>query len=444
MNEQRLRALLREEPIPGAADAEGRGLVLLERAYAERRSSGRPVLPRLAIALAAATLLAALLLSPAGAAVRNWIGDVFATGVRNAQPALTEVPGGGRLLVQSSRGPWVVQANGSRRLLGDYREATWSPHGLFVASASGRTLSAVAPDGTPHWSISAKAPLSDPRWSPSGFRIAYRAGRSLRVVDGDGSDDRLLAQRTAPVAPAWFPPGLHLVAFIARGSLRIVDADSGETLDVAGAPTGVTELSWSANGRELIEATPHAIWLQRLRTSKLAGEIAVGKARPLPLPRGAVVGSATFAPGGDEIAALLMRRGGENVPRSEALLIDPAAHTVRRLFAGIRSDRRTGLVAERSSPAADMAGRRPMVVRPRRAQRAPPRNRRHLGGFCSRRARTGFLSRGRGLVLLAHRAWRLTKRGKDAGSAVCFCTQATEDAAPRRVRRPARAAAARG
>ncbi len=134
MSEERLRALLREEPIPGAAEAERRGLALLERAYAERRPAARPVMPRLAVALAAAALLAALLLSPAGAAVRNWIGDVFTAGVRNAQPALTEVPGGGRLLVQSSRGPWVVQPDGSRRLLGHYEEASWSPHGLFVAA----------------------------------------------------------------------------------------------------------------------------------------------------------------------------------------------------------------------------------------------------------------------------------------------------------------------
>ena len=37
MNEDRLRALLREEPLPGAAEAERRGLALVERAYAERR-----------------------------------------------------------------------------------------------------------------------------------------------------------------------------------------------------------------------------------------------------------------------------------------------------------------------------------------------------------------------------------------------------------------------
>ncbi len=206
MNEAKLRALLREEPIPGAAEAERRGLELIDRAYAERRPAQQPVLPRLATALAAAALLAALLLTPAGAAVRDWVGDVFTAGVKNAEPALTDIPGGGDLLVQSPRGPWVVHADGSRRLLGDYDEATWSPHGLYVAAASGRTLSAIEPDGTPHWSITAPGRIGEPRWSPSGFRIAYRAGRSLRVERADGSGGDLVAAASAAVAPAWYPP----------------------------------------------------------------------------------------------------------------------------------------------------------------------------------------------------------------------------------------------
>ena len=53
MNEDRLRALLREEPLPGAKEAQRRGLDLVERAYADRRPAGRPVLPRLAVAVKA-------------------------------------------------------------------------------------------------------------------------------------------------------------------------------------------------------------------------------------------------------------------------------------------------------------------------------------------------------------------------------------------------------
>ena len=58
MNEDRLRLLLLETPVPGADDAERRGLRLVGQAYAERRPAHRSVLPRLAVALAAAALLA--------------------------------------------------------------------------------------------------------------------------------------------------------------------------------------------------------------------------------------------------------------------------------------------------------------------------------------------------------------------------------------------------
>ncbi len=333
MNENRLRALLREEPIPGAAEAERRGLALVERAYAERRPAGRSVLPRLAVALAAAALLAALLLSPAGAAVRNWIGDVFTAGVRNAQPALTDVPGGGRLLVQSPRGPWVVQPDGSRRLLGRYEEASWSPHGLFVAAASGRTLSAIEPGGTPHWSVSAAAPVSDPRWSPSGFRIAYRAGHALHVIRADGTGDRLLGP-AAPVAPVWFPLGTHLLAYVDRArQLRIVEADTARTLAATPTSAGVTDLGWSADGRVLLELSPRGLWLRSLRLDKLADRVRLSAPRRVPLPTGAVVKVAAFAPHRRTIAALLERRDQANEPRSEALLIDTNGGPPHRLFA---------------------------------------------------------------------------------------------------------------
>jgi hypothetical protein len=333
MNEDRLRTLLREEPLPGAAQAERRGFALVERAYAERRPARRPALPRLAVALAAITLFTALLLSPAGAAVRNWIGDVFTAGVRDAEPALTEVPGGGRLLVQSPRGPWVVKPDGSRRLLGRYYEATWSPHGLFIAAASGRTLSAIEPDGTPHWSVSAKAPVSDPRWSPSGFRIAYRAGRSLRVVGADGTRDRPLGP-AAPLAPAWLPLGPHLLAYVdATRRLRVVEADTARTLDSTAASPDVGGLSWEADGRALLEISPRTLWLRRARPDKLAESIRLGDAHRLSLPAGAVVRGAAFSPRRHTIAALLERRPRTGGPRSEAILLSAAGGPARRLFA---------------------------------------------------------------------------------------------------------------
>jgi hypothetical protein len=334
VNEGRLRTLLREEPVPSAAEAERRGLELVARAYAERRPERQPVrLRRLAAALAVISLLAALVLSPAGAAVRDWVDDVFTAGVRDAEPALTEIPGGGELLVQSRRGPWAVQADGSRRLLGDYREATWSPHGFFVAVATGRTLSAIEPDGTPRWSISASDRLHDPRWSPSGFRIAYLAGNSLRVVRADGTRDALIGPASAAVAPAWFPPGLHLLAYVDRERRTLIaEADAARTMDAATASPGVVGLNWSADGRSLLELSKRNLWLREVRMSKLAGSLRLGAARRIPLPAAAVIRAAAFSPRGNAIAILLDRSLGPGPPRSEALLIDPAGGPARRLF----------------------------------------------------------------------------------------------------------------
>lgn len=333
MNEDRLRALLRDEPLPGAAEAERRGLALVERAYAERRPAERPVLPRLGLALAAAALIAALLLSPAGAAVRNWIDDVFTAGVRNAQPALTEVPGGGSLLVESPRGPWVVQPDGSRRLLGRYDEASWSPHGLFVAAASGRTLGAIEPDGTPHWSASAAGPVGDPRWSPSGFRIAYRAGHSLYTIGADGAGNRRLGA-TAPVAPAWFPLGPHFLAYVdATRRLRVVETDTGQPLAATATSPAITAIGWAADGRALLEASPRGLWLRHVRLAKLAESFRIGSARRIALPAGAFPRAAAFAPEGRDVAVLLERRAGTGAPRSEVLLIDTRGGSPRRLFA---------------------------------------------------------------------------------------------------------------
>jgi hypothetical protein len=334
MNEGRLRTLLREEPIPGAVEAERRGLDLVARAYAERQPVRQPVrLRRLTVALAAAALLAALILSPAGAAVRDWVDDVFTAGVRQAEPALTEIPGGGKLLIQSQRGPWVVRADGSRRLLGDYREATWSPHGLFVAVAAGRTLTAIEPDGTPRWSISASDRIDDPRWSPSGFRVAYRTGGTLRVVRADGTKDALVGSASAAVPPAWFPPGLHLLAYVdGRRRVVVAETDTNRHMDAVGASPGVVGLGWSADGHELAEFSRRDIWIRDVRMSKLTSSLRLDTARRIPLPAAAVVRAAAFSPRGRTIAVLLDRSLGPGPPRSEALLVDPAGGPTRRLF----------------------------------------------------------------------------------------------------------------
>jgi dipeptidyl aminopeptidase/acylaminoacyl peptidase len=193
----------------------------------------------MAIAAAAGIAALAVGLSPAGAKVGDLVSDVI--GEEDARPALRSLPAAGELLVESESGPWIVREDGSKRLLGEYEQATWSPRGLFIAVTRGRELIAVEPDGDVRWTITAPARVNDPRWSPSGFRIAYRSGDDLRVVAGDGTGDELVARDVAPVAPGWRPvgdsklaaaPGGHVLTYIESDrTIRTIDVDSGERLE---------------------------------------------------------------------------------------------------------------------------------------------------------------------------------------------------------------------
>jgi hypothetical protein len=331
MNETRLRELLREVPVPGAEEAERRGRAVVAAAFAQRPRERRAVLPRFAIAVAAAALLAILVLSPAGAAVRGWIDDVFTAGAPNAEKALTRIPGGGRLLVQSQAGPWVVQPGGSRRLLGDYGEATWSPHGLYLAVARGRTLTAVEPDGTPHWSLSAPAAVSDPRWSPSGYRIAYRAGTALRVVHADGAADALLAPRVAPIAPSWSPDGLPELAYVdARGRLVVSEANSGRRLAVAKALPGIVQLEWGPGG-VLVEASRSAVAVRPIVLDKLSSAVRIGAPRRVGLPGRSRLTGVAVSPSGRTLA-VLRRLNLATRSRAEVDLVHLRPRRTRHLF----------------------------------------------------------------------------------------------------------------
>lgn len=342
----RLEQGLKEIPVPVPAEAERRGLQMVEAAYAGREAqqprggeSGRPALPRLALALVLATLLAALVLSPAGAAVRDWVGDVVNDHPPQPEAGLSEIPGGGHLLVQSAIGPWVVRPDGSRRLLGDYEEASWSPRGLFLAATHGRTLSAVEPDGTPHWSLTAAARVRTPRWSPSGYRIAYRSGRSLRIVAGDGSGDHLVNPDTAPVAPAWSSFGTSELAYIdAEEQLRIATSEkgagrSGAPPDMAAAVAGsdLRQIEWGADGRLILEVSPAGLHLQGMRLNKLEGRSEFRGRRALKAPAGATVVDAALAPRRSLVAAVFTRWHSAGT-RSTVVVYGPKGSRPRRLL----------------------------------------------------------------------------------------------------------------
>ena len=247
-----LRAALLAVPVPDEADAQRRAWEVVRAAYAEREPLPRPRRPlRPALALAVVAVVAAAALSPPGRAVGGWIRDQVA-GEPNAEPALVRLPATGMLLVTSERGAWVVRGDGSKRLLGAYGGASFSPRGLFVVATAGHRVVATELDGDPRWSLARPGRVRDARWAPTpGFRIAYREGETLRVVDGDGTGDHLLARDVAPVAPAWLPRANRTVLAYARadGVVRAVDVDSGEELFRTPGIPGIREILWTPGGR---------------------------------------------------------------------------------------------------------------------------------------------------------------------------------------------------
>jgi hypothetical protein len=224
-----------------------------ERAWRVVRAGfdAREPLPRerrrwpLVVVLAAAALAGALV-TPPGQAVLDEIREVV--GVEKAQPALFSLPSGGRLLVTSDAGVWVVQRDGSRRLVGSYREASWSPFGRFVVAARRNELAALEPDGDVRWTL-ARPGVRLPTWGGTQVdtRIAYLRGRSLRVVAGDGEGDRRRARNALPVAAAWRPGPAHVLAYVrGDGFVRVIDADRGTVLMKRPA-RGVIALDWVAD-----------------------------------------------------------------------------------------------------------------------------------------------------------------------------------------------------
>lgn len=330
----RLRDELRRAPVPSDPGSERRAWETVAAAYTELRreypAHRRRRLSSVIAAAVAAVAVAVLALTPAGAAVREWIGDTIDPGRDHAMPALTRVPGGGELLVTSAAGAWVVHADGSRRLLGDYEEATWSPHGRYVGVATGRELSAVDPHGELRWSVS-RGRISDPVWSPNeGFRVAYlsghRSGEELRVIWGDGTNDRALAP-AAPVAPAWQPRAgrRNVLAYVDRlGRVRVRDADSGRALAMSRRFAGPVELQWSSDGERLLLLTRTA-----LRVLDPGGAV-IARSR---FPAAAEGVAAAFRPGTHDVVTI--RHGGGAPGRSEVVLTRFDRDRDRSLFAGI-------------------------------------------------------------------------------------------------------------
>ena len=255
-----------DEQAPNEREAGDRSWEVVHAAWAERTRGVHSRAPRrwpLVALVAAVAIAAAAAFSSPGRAVLGTLKDAV-RGEKNAKPALFSLPAAGRLLVQSDRGIWVVQRDGSKRLLRGYRDPSWSPHGIYLAALRGNEVRALEPDGAVHWSIARPGRLASPRWSDATLpccRIAYLTGRTLRVVNGNGTGDRLLAARVLPVAPAW-RPRTHVLAYAdGSGAVRVVDTDTGRRLRIFGPAQPPRGLEWSTDGRTLLVRGSHTIEL---------------------------------------------------------------------------------------------------------------------------------------------------------------------------------------
>ncbi|MGH3081796.1 MAG: hypothetical protein ACRDNH_11810 [Gaiellaceae bacterium] len=322
MNERRLRQALLGVAPPDEIGAQRRAWRLVRTAFGEREPTPWPIRHRRPIgAVAIGVAIFAAALSPPGRAVidevREAVGTGKVVGVPQAKPALFSLPAEGRVLVSAPSGAWIVSADGSRRKLGDYDEATWSPRGLFVGVSKRHQLAAVTPKGNVRWTLS-RPRVHDASWAPSGFRVAYLSGSNLRLVAGDGTGDRRIDAARA-VAPAWQPGTEHVLAYADRtGMVTVLSSDDNQTLWTAGVgELGPAHLEWSADAARLLVARRVAGGRFALVVFDAGGR----RLQSLEFPGQFV--DAAFAPQGHQIA--VVRRVG---PRSELLVVE--AETLRR------------------------------------------------------------------------------------------------------------------
>jgi hypothetical protein len=292
------RALREAEPPDAGPTRERARRTILAAHDATRSRRARRALPFAWVAVAA-TLTALFVTQrdsgPAQAVerlVREIVREPKATPV---PPRAFTLPSAGRLLVTGADGLFAVNRSGRKSALGDYRDASWSPHGLFVAATRARTLVALDPaSGAVRWKRQPGGAVSHPSWAPDGLHIAYRAHGTLRIVYGNGEHDVLAGTGMADIAPAWRPNTPRTVAWAAEdGTVTVEDADTAKVLR-SYRSGGVRHLAWSSDGRRLLiagrrHATIHDFVTGRATRVDPGGEIvaaAYGSELALALRRG--------------------------------------------------------------------------------------------------------------------------------------------------------------
>ncbi|MGZ4335202.1 MAG: hypothetical protein ACXVRJ_13165 [Gaiellaceae bacterium] len=262
MSERTVRRLLDATPVDQAVEV--RAWAIVQAAHAAREPVPRRPHTRAGLMLAAVTVaIAAAALSPPGRAVVHAVRKSI--GIAGAQPALFQLPAPGRVLVSGPGGTWVVAADGSKRRLGDFREAAWSPHALYVVASSQTTLAALEPSGKEHWTLE-RRDIRFPRWGGgrADTRIAYLTAGRLHVVAGDGTGDAgANAQPAAAlVAPAWRPPTTpgHVLAYVTtRGRVVVLDTDRRSIAWISHGYAGPQSLAWSPDAKTLVLAAARTV-----------------------------------------------------------------------------------------------------------------------------------------------------------------------------------------
>ena len=238
---------------PDEQAAEERAWTVVRSAYSQRTAASRRQLFRkpVGVVTASLVLVGVAALSPAGATVGRIVDR--ALGVRHAARALSSLPAPGRLLVSGGSGTWIVASNGPPRRIGPWRNASWSPHGLYVTVSTRHELAVVNTRGQLQWALT-RPDVSYPRWySPTGYRVAYISAGQLRVVAGNGMGDHPLAAAVAHVAPAWRPGHPYQLAYASGGERLVVrNGDTGAKLWSVTPGTRIRALAWSADGGRLL------------------------------------------------------------------------------------------------------------------------------------------------------------------------------------------------
>jgi hypothetical protein len=325
-----LKRQLASVVVPDEHEARRRSWNVVRAVFADREQ-----LPRRrarnwpAFALAAAVVLFAAAVTPSGRSVLDDVRNAIGTRENVTyvfEPSLFSLPANGRLLVASTRGPWIVHPDGAKRLLGTYDEASWSPFGHFVVASKAEEVVALQPNGRVRWSL-ARRDVRHPRWGGTltDTRVAYLSGRTLRVVAGDSKGDHVLVRRVAQVAPAWKPGSKHVLVFARPdGAVRSIEADSGHITggwnDHAGVPE---QLAFSSKGSLVLTR------YRRLLT--IHTDIGLNRAAIAAPGAGEFLGAA-FIPGGTTLAYVTYNKAAG---QSTVVAVDGAGTgKQRQLFQG--------------------------------------------------------------------------------------------------------------